>query len=294
MQFDTWVGAQRTRINQQLDACLPSSATEPETLHEAMRYATLSGGKRLRALLVYATGHALEVESSVLEPIACSVELVHAYSLVHDDLPAIDNDDLRRDLPTCHKRYGEGMAILVGDALQALAFSQLADASLAVSAQARLQIWRTLCDAIGAQGMVLGQAIDLQVVGCQISQSVLERMHRHKTGALIGACVRMASLCALADESVHSALGRYAQAVGLLFQIVDDILDVDSSTQTLGKRQGADAELGKPTYPTVLGLDNARAYAAQMHLAALEPLAALPSRYGFLRDLADKILQRDH
>jgi farnesyl diphosphate synthase len=286
----------RERVERALDAALPNAATTPGRLHEAMRYASLEGGKRVRALLVYAGGAAVGAKEADLDAPACAVELIHAYSLVHDDLPAMDDDDLRRGKPTCHRAYDEATALLVGDALQSLAFEVLAAAPAgAVAPPRRVEMLRTLAMASGSLGMAGGQAIDLAAVGRPLTLEELETMHRLKTGALICASVRLGALAgALADEASLARLQRYAGCIGLAFQIRDDILDVEASTEALGKRQGADAALGKPTYTSILGLTAAKARAADLHREAIAAIAPFDSDTALLRDLADFIVSRGH
>lgn len=282
------------RVETALDALLPPAGTEPRRLHEAMRYATLNGGKRLRACLVYAAGRTLGAEFEILDAPACAVELIHAYSLVHDDLPSMDNDDLRRGKPTCHKAYDEATAILAGDALQALAFTILAlNRDPQVSAEAKLRMVEILGEASGAQGMAAGQAIDLESVGRMLTLAELENMHNHKTGALIKASVLLPAMLAEPEnKELLTRLENYAGAVGLCFQIVDDILDVVSDTQTLGKKQGADIAMNKPTYPALLGLEGAREHAQRMHQKALLHLDGLGTEFDELRMLSAYIVQR--
>jgi len=259
-----------------------------------MRYAITNGGKRVRPVLTYATGSALGLPLERLDVVACSVEMMHAYSLVHDDLPAMDDDDLRRGQPTLHKKFDEATAILAGDALQALAFSVLAiNPDVALNANARLQMIAVLGEASGANGMAAGQAIDLESVGKTLTLEQLEDMHRHKTGALIRASARMAVLVSdLTDEAIQQKIDSYADAIGLSFQIVDDILDITGDTQTLGKKQGADVALNKPTYPALMGLDGAKSYAKNMHHVAIDSLAGLGSEFDELRQLSEFIVER--
>lgn len=260
-----------------------------------MRYATLDGGKRLRAALVYAVGESLGTDSRLLDAPACALELIHAYSLVHDDLPAMDNDDLRRGRPTVHRAFDEATAILAGDALQTLAFEILAqDRSPGLRAELRLAMIQHLAEASGSIGMAGGQAIDLDAVGKSLTLAELQDMHARKTGALIRASVTLGGLAAGASAEQMKLLDRYAMEIGLAFQIVDDILDVEGDTATLGKPQGSDQERGKPTYPAVLGLSQARALARQCHTNALESLAPLGDNGFLLREIADFILQRTH
>jgi farnesyl diphosphate synthase len=261
-----------------------------------MRYSVLNGGKRFRAVLVYAAGSALGVPLTQLDAVAAAVEIIHAYSLIHDDLPAMDNDDLRRGLPTCHIEFDEASAILAGDALQALAFEILScDATLRLDAIHRLRLVSTLAQAIGSRGMAGGQALDLAGVGAQLTLEQLETMHRLKTGALIQASIKMGALCQMqADEKTLKALDGYAACLGLAFQIQDDILDVTSDTQTLGKRQGADQVLDKPTYPSILGLASAREQILKQHDRALEHLAEGDLQADFLSWLVGYVIHRKH
>lgn len=283
-----------SRVERALDERLAPATLPPRRLHEAMRYATLGDGKRVRAALVYASGTALGVPDRILDAPACAVELIHAYSLVHDDLPCMDNDDLRRGQPTCHKAYDEATALLVGDALQTLAFEVLAsDPDLDIAAARRLKMVETLARAAGSRGMAGGQAVDLESVGRTLSLNQLEDMHRRKTGALIRAAVLLGAHAAQeADEALVGALDEYGRCVGLAFQIADDILDVEGDTGTLGKAAGADQARGKPTYPAVLGLAGAKAQAREWHDAALESLKPLGDNGRLLADLADFIIER--
>jgi len=275
---------------------LPLDRHQP--LIQAMRHGALLGGKRLRPFLVYRTGALFGLSADVLDAPAAAVECIHAYSLIHDDLPAMDNDDLRRGQPTCHIKFGETTAILAGDALQTLAFSILADAPMpAVAPADRLRMVSALAQASGAVGMCLGQALDLAAESRQVSLPALENIHRHKTGALISAAVKLGALAA-GDPGTLALphLDRYAAAIGLAFQVQDDILDVVGDTATLGKRQGADQQLGKSTYPALLGLDNARAKAhdlIQEAQASLERVAALGYDTSPLVALARYIIERD-
>ena len=281
--------------HEMLERALPPVSEPPQRLHEAMRYAVLNGGKRIRAILVIATGEALHADAGRLEPPACAVEFIHAYSLMHDDLPAMDDDDLRRGIPACHRAFGEATAILAGDALQTLAFETLARASSAPDAGApdAGELVRTLARASGSRGMAGGQAVDLESVGRTLTLAQLERMHLQKTGALIRASVRLGALSAGArDPEMLHRLDEYARCIGLAFQIRDDVLDVESETTTLGKRQGADAARSKPTYPSILGLDASRAHARALHERASERLAPLGRDADFLRGLSEFIVSR--
>ncbi len=261
-----------------------------------MRYSTLGGGKRLRPILVYATGSALGAASELLDDAAVAVELIHVYSLVHDDLPAMDDDDLRRGRPTCHKAYDEGTAVLVGDALQALAFEIIAGRDTALlSAAARLQQIQVLAQGIGTAGMAGGQAIDLAAVGRQLSVAALESMHRRKTGALIRASVLLGAIAAgTVGGSEYDALAAYGAELGLAFQIQDDVLDVEGETAALGKTAGTDAARGKPTYPSVHGLAGATQLARLHRDAAVAALDGLGPRAADLVSLADLVVERSH
>ncbi|GMG90871.1 polyprenyl synthetase family protein [Cupriavidus metallidurans] len=291
--FATWVRAQGARTEAALEAALPSTDTIPHTLHEAMRYAVLGGGKRVRPLLVHAAGEVVGATPEACDAAACAVEMIHAYSLVHDDMPCMDDDDLRRGRPTVHKAYDEATALLVGDALQSQAFIVLAQTP-ALAAEARLKVVAELAVASGSVGMCGGQAIDLQNVGKAMTREALEGMHRMKTGALLRASVRMGALCGNIDQAGLVALDRYAAAVGLAFQVVDDILDVTADTATLGKTAGKDAANDKPTYVSLLGLDAARELAAQLRTDAHEALEGFGARAGRLAELADLIVLRSN
>jgi len=288
--------AWQARVEQALSQRLPAANLFPTRLHEAMRYAVLGGGKRIRPILVYAAGAALGVAPDTLDGPACALELVHAYSLIHDDLPAMDDDDLRRGKPTCHRAFDEATAILAGDALQALAFHILGeDPTITAPPEARLRMIATLADAAGSRGMVGGQAIDLAAVGRRLELAELEDMHLHKTGALIRAAVRLAALCSPGiDEPALGDLDRYARCVGLAFQIRDDVLDVEGETATLGKQQGADLARNKPTYPSLLGLEEAKRRARDLHEEALANLARFDRRADPLRELSQFIVARGH
>ncbi len=286
----------QTRTDQALQHYLPSETTTPPTLHKAMRYAVLNGGKRVRPLLAYAAGHALNVDAEKIDAAACAVELIHAYSLVHDDLPAMDDDDLRRGKPTCHKVFGDAEAILTGDALQSLAFHLLAHyLPNDIPAQQQLQMIETLATASGSRGMAGGQSIDLNAVGKSLNIAELENMHVHKTGALIRASVKLGALCsASVDESVLKKLDHFAKCIGLAFQIRDDILDVEGDTETLGKPQGSDIARNKPTYPALLGLDEARKMADELYQDAIDSLENFGNKAIPLQTLSRYIIQRKH
>lgn len=284
-----------TRADSALADALPSADQPPIELHRAMRYAVLGGGKRLRPLLIYASGLALGAPLDRLDAAAAAVEIIHAYSLVHDDLPAMDDDSLRRGRPTCHVVFGEAMAILAGDALQALAFDVLAhDAALDVDADVRVEMVRTLAAACGSQGMAGGQAFDLAAVGKTLTKDELERMHVHKTGALIRASVRLGALAAGCDDAaVFDAFERYGHCVGLAFQIRDDLLDIEGATEQLGKTAGKDVAAAKPTYPAILGVEASRRELAALTEEAIASIDRLGDGARALRELARFVSERD-
>lgn len=285
----------QSRVEAALDKWLPGTATEPHSLHEAMRYAVLGGGKRIRPVLVYASGEAFGVGSTGLDGPAVAVELIHAYSLIHDDLPAMDDDDLRRGRPTCHKAFDEATAILAGDAIQALAFHVLAhDPSIKINAEQRIAMIDILAVASGSQGMAGGQAIDLAAVGKKLNLHELENMHNHKTGALIRASVELGALSRPGcDPALFKKISEFGKCIGLAFQVQDDILDIESDTQTLGKPQGSDLERNKPTYPDLLGLEGAKQAARELHTEALKMLDDFDNRADTLRQIADYIVERN-
>jgi farnesyl diphosphate synthase len=286
----------QARVEKTLDHWLPESNINPAQLHEAMRYATLDGGKRVRPALVYLTGQALDVAPAALDGPACALELVHVYSLIHDDLPAMDDDALRRGKPTCHIQYDEATAILAGDAMQALAFYILAhDPNMVDNARLRLKMVETLAQASGSRGMAGGQAIDLAAVGKEVNLAELENMHIHKTGALIRASVKLAALSSpeIAPESLEK-LDQYAKCVGLAFQIHDDILDVEGDTEILGKAQGADSARNKPTYPALLGMNEAKQRAKDLHQEAVDCLSNLGEKAEPLREISEYIISRQN
>ncbi len=294
MDFKVLIKSYQTRVESALDHWLPKAETHPQLLHQAMRYSAISNGKFMRPLLVYACGDAVGVALEKLDGIASAVEIIHAYSLIHDDLPAMDNDDLRRGKPTCHIQYGEAMAILAGDALQALAFYVVAhDDKLNVDAETRLKMINILSLSCGSRGMAGGQAIDLMSVGKQLDIAQLEDMHIHKTGALIRASVILSAHAAPElPANVLNQLDHYAKCVGLAFQIRDDILDVEGDTAIIGKQQGADDALNKPTYPSLLGLAGAKARALELHEEAMDSLSQLDTRAEALRLISKYIVER--
>jgi farnesyl diphosphate synthase/geranylgeranyl diphosphate synthase type II len=287
----------RARIESVLDRCLALPGGATPRLREAMRYSVLGGGKRLRPALVYASGMALGARLEALDAPAAAVELIHVYSLVHDDLPAMDDDDLRRGRPTCHRAFDEATAVLVGDALQALAFEILADPAAVPTAAAsqRLGTIALLAHSIGTGGMAGGQAIDLESVGQRLDVAALEAMHRRKTGALIEASVLIGARTAgVTDGPAYAALRRFGIDVGLAFQIQDDILDVEGETGAIGKRAGADALRDKPTYPSMIGLEAARQRASALLDSAIAALAPLGSGAAELADMARFVAARAH
>jgi farnesyl diphosphate synthase len=286
--------AYSARADDVLARVLPPEDQPPVELHRAMRYAVLGGGKRLRPLLVYAAGHALGAASESLDAAGAAVEIIHAYSLVHDDLPAMDDDSLRRGRPTCHVVFGEAMAILAGDALQALAFELLAhDRAIGVDDATRVEMLRALSVACGSHGMAGGQAFDLAAVGRRLNASELERMHVHKTGALIRASVRLGALAAGCHRmDVLTSFERYGHAIGLAFQIRDDLLDIEADTEALGKTAGKDVAASKPTYPAILGVDASRAELVRLTKDALDALAGFDATADALRDLARFVAER--
>jgi farnesyl diphosphate synthase len=293
-EFADWMHGVQALVEAALERALPSAEHEPRRLHEAMRYAVLGGGKRVRPLLVLAAGEAVGAPRERLVPAACAVELIHAYSLVHDDLPCMDDDAMRRGRPTVHVEFDEATALLVGDALQSLAFETLAAAPLADDPAGSVEMLRTLAVASGSRGMAGGQAIDLAVVGKTLTQPELELMHIMKTGALIRAAVRLGACCGeRADAAVLEQLDRYAKCVGLAFQVVDDVLDAAASSATLGKTAGKDAAQGKPTYVSILGTRAARELAQSLRRDAHAALAALGASAQRLRDLADFVVLRE-
>ena len=287
----------RQQIDVALSSVLPSESMVSQRLLDAMGYSVFNGGKRVRPLLAYAACEAVGGTAYQATPAACAVEFIHAYSLVHDDLPAMDDDDLRRGKPTCHKAFDEATAILVGDTLQTLAFETLSNPALIndvnLSDKARIEMIQTLSQASGLAGMAGGQAMDQLSIGVKLDQNQLAMMHSHKTGALINASVRMGALShAQCSTEKLDQLSQYSSAIGLAFQVQDDILDVISDTDTLGKQQGADIALDKPTYVSLMGLDQAKAYAKQLHREAIDSLADFDDQANPLRQIADYIIHR--
>jgi geranylgeranyl pyrophosphate synthase len=295
-QFQALLEHWQGRIERELTARLPPATARPTRLHEALRYSALGGGKRVRPVLVYATASSLGIAEATVDGVACAVELIHAYSLVHDDLPAMDDDDLRRGRPTCHKAFDEATAILVGDALQVLAFETLAsDPGLPADATIRLELVRLLAAASGIGGMAGGQALDLAAVGRQLSLAEVEEMHARKTGALIHASVMMTAACGeRTSEASARALDDFARAIGLAFQIQDDLLDIEGDATLLGKAIGADRAHDKPTYPSSVGVEAARRRMHELHARALASLAVLGSRAAPLASVSDWLVLRKY
>ena len=294
--FEALVEQFQQRVDRALDHWLPPETVNPIRLHEAMRYAVLAPGKRVRPILVYSTAQALGIDLARVDGAACAVEIIHAYSLIHDDLPAMDDDDLRRGRPTCHRQFDEATAILAGDALQALAFYIIShDPDMTANSAARLEMVEKLAMFSGSRGMAGGQAIDLEAVGRRLNIAELETMHIHKTGALIRTCIQLAALSAEGlDEAQFRALDSYAKCIGLSFQVQDDILDVVGDTETLGKTQGADSALNKPTFPSIIGLAASRDRARELHEQALQALSIFAEEADILRYISAWFVERTH
>ena len=287
------MGEVQARMERALGRLLPTAQVSPARLHEAMRYAVLGGGKRVRPLLSFAAGEVTRALPERLEVAASAVELIHAYSLVHDDLPCMDDDVLRRGKPTVHVEYDEATALLVGDALHTLAFQLLAEHRLADEPREQLEMVKLLAIAAGSRGMAGGQSIDLAATGSTLTLPELEFMHIHKTGSLIRAAVLIGAACGNGvDAAARAGLDRYAKAVGLAFQVVDDVLDAEASTATLGKTAGKDSRQGKPTYVSVLGVARAKALAEELRADAHAALAVLDARGARLAALADFVVLR--
>jgi farnesyl diphosphate synthase len=289
--FNAWASDMQARMESVLEVHMPLASVSPMRLHEAMRYSTLGGGKRVRALL--AAGEFCGAELEKIDIPAASVEIIHAFSLVHDDLPCMDDDDLRRGKPTTHKKYGDAMALLVGDALQSLAFQLISQDKLLKSATQKLQMLHILALASGSRGMAGGQAIDIESIGIPLTREELEQMHIHKTGALIRAAALLGAYSAdVPDEEKVKAVDHFAKAIGLAFQVVDDILDSEADTQTLGKTAGKDKLNNKSTYVTILGLSAAKHLASELHANAMAALSFYGREADCLRHLANFITQR--
>jgi geranylgeranyl diphosphate synthase type II len=292
MTLEDFIAAGQQSIEQTLDRLLPQETENPATIHKAMRYSLFAGGKRIRPLLAIAAANAVADASPGIEAAACSLELIHTYSLIHDDLPALDNDDLRRGRPTCHKVFGDAMAILAGDALLTLAFEVLA--KLDAPADRRIALVRELSTASGTVGgMIGGQVNDIEGEGKFPTEHLLESIHRAKTGALLRASVRMGAIYAGAEGHQLSALTSFGEHIGLAFQIVDDVLDVEQSSEQLGKTAGKDAAQKKITFPAVYGIERSREMAEQERLSAHLALDPFDDRAARLRELADRIVNRN-
>ncbi|MCX7672326.1 MAG: polyprenyl synthetase family protein [Thiobacillaceae bacterium] len=291
--FAAWSRAVQAEMEAALSALLPAAEVLPQRLHAAMRYAVLGGGKRLRPMLAFAAGEAVGAPGERVRAAACAVELIHAYSLTHDDLPCMDDDDLRRGKPTCHREYDEATALLVGDALQSLAFETLAQPGLHPDAGVQLRMLQLLARAAGSRGMAGGQAIDLASTGRTLELAELEFMHILKTGALIRAAVLLGALCAdRLEAQAEARLEHYAKAVGLAFQVMDDVLDAEASTATLGKTAGKDAAQGKATYLTLMSARDARAYARELVEDALASVVTLGEGARRLQEIARFVVER--
>ena len=292
--FQDWARNRQVCIETSLQTLLPAANIAPECLHEAMRYAVLGGGKRVRPLLAFAAGELSGANEERVTIVAAAVELIHVYSLVHDDLPCMDDDVLRRGKPTCHVEYDEATALLVGDSLQSLAFQLLAEYRLADTPQVQLEMIKRLAQAAGSRGMAGGQAIDLANVGKTLSLPELEFMHIHKTGALIRAAVMLGARCgsSLNDTQLES-LDHFAKHIGLAFQVVDDVLDAEATTATLGKTAGKDAEHNKPTYVSILGASRARELAEELRRDAYQAQEGFDATAQRLRQVTDFIIQRE-
>lgn len=293
MDFQSWVGTRLNLVEATLKKVLPGPDIAPQRLHEAMRYAVLDGGKRVRPLLAFAAGELAHADDERVALAACAVELIHAYSLVHDDLPCMDDDVLRRGKPTCHVEYDEPTALLVGDALQSLAFQLISEYRLAPDPEIQLDMIRRLAAAAGSRGMAGGQAIDLAAIDQTLTVPELEFMHIHKTGALIRAATLLGARCGngLGEQDL-GRLDQYAKSIGLAFQVVDDVLDAEASTATLGKTAGKDAQQNKPTYVSVLGVARSKGFAADLREQALAAIENFGDRALRLKELADFIVLR--
>lgn len=291
-EFAIWMQSCQARMETTLVGVLPPARIAPQRLHEAMRYAVLGGGKRVRPLLAFAAGEVTAADPGRVQYAAAAVELIHAYSLVHDDMPVMDDDALRRGKPTVHVEFDEATALLVGDALQSLAFDILASKGLTDEPATQLTMVQLLAQAAGSRGMAGGQAIDLASVGKPLTLPELEFMHIHKTGALIRAAVLLGAHCGYASEDVTAALDHYAKCIGLAFQVVDDVLDAEAPTATLGKTAGKDAAHNKPTYVSLLGVARAKELAQELRADAHAALDGLDAPVERLHQLADFIVER--
>jgi geranylgeranyl diphosphate synthase, type II len=291
-QLETFFAECRALVDKELDRLLPAQTSRPHTVHSAIRWSVFAGGKRLRPTLLLAAGKTFGAQTAELLPAACALEMIHTYSLIHDDLPSMDDDDLRRGRPTCHIKFGEATAVLAGDALQTLAFQTIAEDSQ-LSAETRVRLVRTLAKAAGTpHGMVAGQAEDLDAESRVVSDEELEQIHRLKTGALIAAAATCGGIIANANDRELESIERYGMQLGLLFQITDDLLDVTATAEALGKTPGKDARSEKATYPAIHGLDTARERAMKVHKAACGALNEISRPTSNLRSIADFILTR--
>lgn len=284
----------QTRINAVLNNYLPPATTFPSALHQAMRYTALGGGKRIRAMCVYFTGEAIAADAKLLDDAAAAVELVHAYSLIHDDLPAMDDDDLRHGKPSCHKAFGEANAILAGDALQSLAFKILAKSDDIKNSRQRIAMIQTLAFAIGSLGMAGGQVADLEAEGKELDIANIEQIYRLKTGALIAASIELGAIATDCKTDDLKYLQNFAQHIGLAFQIHDDVLDIETCTATLGKKQGADIARNKATYPAIIGVAAAKAKVQQSYLQGIQYLQNINADFSMLQELSRFIIQREY
>lgn len=292
--FPDWAASKQRRVEDLLELCLPPASTVPTRLHSAMRYSALDGGKRIRALLCYAAAELTDCEPQIADAAACAVELIHANSLVHDDMPCMDDDDMRRGKPSCHKQFDDATALLVGDALQTMAFEVISDSNLYRNSQLtsyqQMRLVNLLAKATGSTGMAGGQGIDLASVGKTLSQAELETMHQMKTGALIQASILLGAINASHNDL--QAIQDFSNAIGLAFQVVDDILDVEADSITLGKTAGKDADHNKPTYVSILGLNAAKQHAKKLYMQAITALAPFGGKASRLRELATFVSQR--
>jgi farnesyl diphosphate synthase len=293
--FNHWATQHQSAVEQLLVNNLPSERELPHTLHQAMRYAVLGGGKRIRTLFTYASAELCQAPVGYADAPAMAIELIHAFSLVHDDMPCMDDDDLRRGKPSTHKQYDDATALLTGDALQSLAFELIADSKCPLSESQKVKILHLLSVATGSRGMAGGQSIDLESTGITLNHENLEKMHAYKTGALIHAAAIMGVICAPNyTHAQYEAIDVYSKKLGLAFQVVDDILDAEADTETLGKTAGKDAENNKSTYVTLLGLAQAKHLAAELHQQAVNAIASFDERANPLRGLANLVVQRGY
>ncbi len=292
--FQSWVSNRQSRFEEVLRGLLPRADVAPNRLHEAMRYVVLDGGKRIRPLLAYAAGELAGSDAARVDIVAAAVELIHAYSLVHDDMPCMDDDVLRRGKPTCHVQYDDATALLVGDSLQTLAFQLLAEHRLSDDCQRQFEMIKVLASASGSRGMAGGQAIDLASVGKALTLPELEFMHIHKTGALIRAAILLGAHCGDLGADHLDNLDHFGKLIGLAFQVVDDVLDCEADSVTLGKTAGKDADNDKPTYVSLLGIQGAREMAHRLHHEAIDSLDGFGGGAQRLRELADFIVLRKY